>query len=94
MSKIEEFVKTLHVIKEAEVVENTETKIVYDLKNSDNFLKMYTNLTELDLDLDGENVVMNEDEMIFNYLNDDYDVNLEADYEKDKYILEIKLGEN
>ena len=94
MSKIEEFVKTLHVIKEAEVVENTETKIVYDLKNSDNFLKMYTNLTELDLDLDGENVVMNEDEMIFNYLNDDYDVNLEADYEKDKYILEIKVGEN
>ena len=64
---------------------------VLPIKNSNEFSRIHSKLSDSDLvDLDIEDVDVNEDSSHLVYLADDYDIYLDADYDKDEYTLKLE----
>lgn len=65
--------------------------LTIDLKNSDEYARVYTRLenTEL-LELDEASVTMSEHSTILEYYNEEFNVTLESDFDSDVYKLVIE----
>lgn len=64
---------------------------VLPISNSNEFSKIHSKLSDSDLvDLDIEDVDVNEDSTHLVYLADEYDLYLDADYNKDEYTLKLE----
>lgn len=86
--RIEEFVKDLGIESEVEYDNGVATVI---LKDSNDYAKVYTLLSDSDLvDLEPESVVINQELTSLKLTNEDFEVTLSADLERDIYKLVIE----
>lgn len=86
--RIEDFVKDLGIENEVEYDNGVATVI---LKDSNDYAKVYTLLSDSDLvDLEPESVVINQELTSLKLTNEDFEVTLSADLERDIYKLVIE----
>lgn len=86
--RIEDFVKDLEIENEVEYDNGVATVI---LKDSNDYAKVYTLLSDSDLvDLEPESVVINQELTSLKLTNEDFEVTLSADLERDIYKLVIE----
>lgn len=84
-----EFAKELGITGEG--YESTNGSYVIELKNSNEFSKVYTLLDKNeDAELDVETMHMGEDFVEMTYLTEVFDVTLHADLKENKYFVEIE----
>ena len=90
-----EYFNSLNLNIKNEVLKEADDELILKLADSDDCLTVYQLLANRnDIDIDTEALSVGEDGISAAYLSDDYDINLEADFEKDLYTLEIKLGDS
>jgi len=86
--RIEDFVKDLGIENEVEYDNGVATVI---LKDSNDYAKIYTILSDSDLvDLEPESVVINQNLTSLKLTNEDFELTLSADLERDIYRLVIE----
>lgn len=72
--------------------EELNGSLVYHLKDSNDYARAYTILDKSDLvDVDVLDTIsiMSDDSNVLNYIGDDFDISLEANFEEDDYIIKI-----
>lgn len=89
--EINEFFKQLGVDKNIINEENNE--YIVELQDSDEFATIYTRLSKLD-NIDLIQTLMDEAHSMSEYMSDDYDITLSADFDKDIYKLVVEMVED
>ena len=78
--------------------ETDDNSYVVRLNNSDEFSRVFTLLDTLvkkqEIDLDWENSVLDSDTTVYQYMSDEFDITLRADFVADDYTITLVEAQN